>query len=73
MTSTRRIAFASMLVSAAFLVAAPAAAQAAVATGADFGQHVRVCAQTMGLSGTHNPGMHQGYAGWDGMTCDMHG
>ena len=33
--------------------------------GADFGQHVRMCAQTMGFDGTHNPGMHQGKSGWD--------
>ena len=30
----------------------------------DFGHHVRTCAQTMGFSGDHNPGMHQGHAGW---------
>lgn len=33
-----------------------------------FGQHVRDCAQ-VGLSGEHNPGMHEGAAGWTGMTC----
>jgi len=73
MTSTRRIALASMLVGAALLAAAPSAAQAEVATDGGFGQHVRMCAQTVGFTGTHNPGMHQGNAGWDGMTCDMHG
>lgn len=31
----------------------------------DFGQHVASCAQGEGLNGSHNPGMHQGYAGWD--------
>lgn len=30
-----------------------------------FGQHVRNCAQMMGFDGQMNPGMHQGYAGWD--------
>ena len=30
----------------------------------DFGHHVRTCAQTMGFSGAHNPGMHQGLHGW---------
>jgi hypothetical protein len=35
----------------------------------NFGQHVRQCAQVMGFGGDHNPGMHQGAAGWDGMTC----
>ncbi|HEX6872079.1 MAG TPA: hypothetical protein VF163_13355 [Micromonosporaceae bacterium] len=54
-------------------VLTPAAAMAdAGPTGAEFGQHVQDCARTMGLSGTHNPGMHQGRAGWDGMTCHEH-
>ena len=35
----------------------------------NFGQHVRTCAQTMGFSGDHNPGMHHGAAGWDGAPC----
>lgn len=48
----------------ALALASPAVATAA-ASGADFGQHVRHCAQSMGLDGTHNPGMHQGFAGWD--------
>ena len=34
-----------------------------------FGSHVRACAQTMGFSGSHNPGMHRGSSGWDGMPC----
>jgi hypothetical protein len=39
-------------------------------TGRDFGQHVAACAQQMGgFTGSHNPGMHQGFAGWDGSTC----
>ena len=54
-------------ISTAALVA-PAAASAQT-TGADFGQHVRHCSQTMGFSGTHNPGMHRGFAGWDGESC----
>ena len=36
----------------------------------NFGSHVRVCAQGMGFSGTHNPGMHRGAAGWDGLPCE---
>jgi hypothetical protein len=28
------------------------------------------CAQTMGFDGEHNPDMHAGFSGWDGMTCD---
>lgn len=37
----------------------------AAGTGKDFGQHVLTCAQTTGFDGAHNPGMHQGFAGWD--------
>ena len=43
---------------------------ASAQTGAEFGQHVRECAQTTGFSGTHNPGTHQGFAGWDGVPCE---
>ena len=50
------------LASAATLSASPALA---ANSNADFGQHVRTCSQTMGFDGTHNPGMHQGKAGWD--------
>jgi hypothetical protein len=50
---------------AAAVLAAPATAAAETDTG--FGQHVATCAQTMGFDGTHDPGMHQGFAGWDGM------
>ena len=49
---------------AALALASPAFATAA-GPGADFGQHVRDCAQGMGFDGTHNPGMHHGFAGWD--------
>ena len=49
----------------AALVLSPAIASAGTGTGQEFGQHVRTCAQTMGFSGTHNPGMHQGFAGWN--------
>ncbi|WP_309646795.1 hypothetical protein [Nocardioides sp.] len=50
------------------LIALPGAAQAESVPGG-FGQHVSACAQTMGLSGDHNPGSHQGAHGWDGMPC----
>lgn len=52
---------------AAALILTPAIASAGTdpGTGQDFGQHVRTCAQTMGFSGTHNPGMHHGFAGWN--------
>ncbi len=42
----------------------------AQATPSDnFGSHVRACAQSMHFSGSHNPGMHQGAAGWNGTPC----
>jgi Spy/CpxP family protein refolding chaperone len=71
MKPIRRITLAAAVVGATIVLVTPATAQADNATGADFGQHVLICAQTMGFTGEHNPGMHQGYAGWDGMTCDM--
>ena len=55
---------------AAFLLAAPSVAQAQPApAGPGFGQHVSQCARTMGFDGNHNPGMHHGLSGWDGMPC----
>lgn len=72
MTLIRHIAVAATLATATFVIATPAAAHADAATGAGFGQHVRTCAQTMGFTGDHNPGMHHGYAGWAGMTCTNH-
>jgi hypothetical protein len=68
MTLSRRIA-ATVGIAAALVIAAPSAAFADGPTGAQYGQHVRQCAQTMGFTGEHNPGMHNGFAGWDGMTC----
>lgn len=41
-----------------------AAAGGSAQASDEFGQHVVTCEQTMGFSGDHNPGMHQGYAGW---------
>ena len=55
---------------AALLLASATAAQAQQAqAGTGFGEHVSQCARTMGLSADHNPGMHQGVGGWDGMPC----
>ena len=34
-----------------------------------FGHHVANCARVMGFDGDHNPGMHHGTSGWDGMPC----
>ena len=59
----------AVVVIATATLLAPASA-ALAAPGSAFGPHVVHCAQTIGFSGTHNPGMHQGGAGWDGMTCD---
>jgi len=66
-----RIRNAAILATAitAFILTTPGASSAADPAANDYGQHVRHCAQTMGFSGEHNPGMHQGNAGWDGMTC----
>lgn len=47
---------------ALMLVAAPAFAANATA---DYGQHVRHCAQHHGFNGEHHPGTHQGKSGWD--------
>jgi hypothetical protein len=39
-------------------------------TGQDYGQHVVSCAHEMGgFDGTHNPGMHHGFAGWVEHSC----
>ena len=57
------------LAAPAVLLGGPAQA---ASPNADYGQHVRTCAQTMGFDGTHNPGMHQGKSGWDpSHTCTM--
>jgi ABC-type phosphate transport system permease subunit len=57
------------LLTGAVLALAPAAGATTDTAPVNFGQHVRQCAQTMGFSGAHNPGMHDGAAGWDGMPC----
>ncbi len=59
----RRFVVAAAVTAAVLLT--PAMASAGTGTGRDFGQHVATCAQTMGLDGTHNPGMHRGFADWD--------
>ena len=66
---TRHIVRAAVVVTTTTVILAPASA-ALAGSGPAFGQHVVECAQTVGFSATHNPGMHQGAAGWDGMTCD---
>jgi len=67
-TMRMRATFARLVVAGtltAAIVLTPSMALAATGTGYEFGQHVENCAQTMGFSGIHNPGMHQGFAGWD--------
>ena len=61
--SRRRLAMALVVTAGAMGAAISTASSAAAAD--DFGQHVSICAKTMGFNGEHNPGMHQGFAGWD--------
>lgn len=37
--------------------------------GGGFGQHVSQCAQTHGLNGDHNPGMHRGHSAGHAAEC----
>lgn len=60
----------ALLVAMAAIALVPLTVSADSGSGRDFGQHVANCAQLMGgFSGSHNPGMHQGFAGWDGSIC----
>lgn len=65
----RQLLTVSVLSATAALVILPTG-PASAATPTNFGSHVSACAHTMGFSGTHNPGMHRGAAGWDGASCD---
>lgn len=68
-TMTKAVVVASLAASGV-LLAGPAQA---ASEDADYGQHVRTCAQTMGFDGTHNPGMHEGKSGWEpSHECPMH-
>lgn len=51
-------------------LAAPTASAADPSAGQTYGQHVEHCAQSTGLNGEHNPGMHAGFSGWTGMQCE---
>jgi hypothetical protein len=56
------------IVSIAFLAAGlslTTTPSASASAGSEFAHHVQSCARAMGFDGTHNPGMHTGYAGWD--------
>lgn len=58
-----RLATQGAAVAVAAIIAVGAGAPATAA--GDFGDHVSTCAQTIGFSADHNPGMHQGFHGWD--------
>lgn len=60
---TRLAAQGTVLSALVLTIAAGAGAPAMAAS--DFGQHVSTCAQAIGFSANHNPGMHQGFHGWD--------
>ena len=62
----RSVVAASAVLAGVMVLPTPASADTG-ATGRDFGHHVVTCAQTMGFNGDHDPGMHQGFAGWDPM------
>ena len=67
----RAIPYAVVLAgTAVLLLGTPTSAGAqAEPTGRDFGHHVAECAQTSGMDGSHNPGMHHGFSNWDGLPC----
>lgn len=70
MNKSARLPTVVFVASAVFVLVTPNAASAqAEPTGRDFGHHVAKCAQTSGMNGSHNPGMHQGFSDWDGMPC----
>ena len=65
MITTRKIA--ALAAAAAAVVAMTATTAGAVEpTGREFAGHVPMMAQSdMGLDGTHNPGVHQGFSGME--------
>ncbi len=67
----KRWVAAAVLVGAVVLVPGTALAGSAPTTaGRDYGQHVASCAHEMGgFGGTHNPGMHHGFAGYQVHSC----
>jgi len=69
MRTVRIFLAAAALAAGAVALPAVGASAATQAPSPLFGNHVSDCARTMGFSGAHNPGMHQGAAGWGGMTC----
>ncbi len=66
---TIRLVCAAAVAAVSIITATPAQAAPAAA---DYGQHVKMCAQMMGFDRDHHPGMHQGRANWDpSHTCMM--
>ena len=66
----RKTLLAVLIAAAVGLLPVASFADTSGPTGREFGQHVARCAHLMGgFTATHNPGMHHGFAGWDGMTC----
>lgn len=64
MTRRIRLALAASALLAMFLAAGPvAAAGGGAAYGACVAHHATI---EGGFSGEHNPGMHRGFAGWNG-------
>ena len=69
MTRMLRLTLAAIALVGLLIGASPVAA--AASAGADFGACVAHHATSEGgFSGGHNPGMHQGFAGWPG--CEDH-
>ena len=68
--NTVRVVLAALAAGTVLLPSAGAFA-AAPDPGPSFGQHVFECARTTGFSAIHNPGMHQGKSGWQGMGCPI--
>ena len=63
--AARRMAGGSVAVTAVLAVAVGAGAPATATAAGECGVHVSSCVHTMGFGADHNPGMHQGFHGWD--------
>lgn len=59
----RPATLAALAALASIALAPSTAALAASGDGSAYGHHVAQCAQDIGFSGMHNPGMHQGFKG----------
>ena len=65
MSSKRRRLFTAIGVGASAVLTLATGSATPAAAADEFGKHVSVCAQEVGLSADHNPGVHQGFKGWD--------